>query len=1376
MTHTTLRTVALLSLCLWTVARPHPTALHAQEAPPERSVLVLHTYLIAPAYVSTLRQAAEDAENNLQFVAVDSASAQQINTAIDRADLVLVDLPHASVVDGFLDKAAAKLGDSEVPYVLIGDRQSVRRGDSLTAGELPADRGVPAAWAATVRRYYRFGGKQNMQLLIAAFASQTDADLPGAVDFPEQGLYHPDWPEIETDLQTAIDQFADSHLPRVAIAINPAVLSASDTQWLDALIAALADQQINAYAFYGPRSNAQRFTQLTCFEDDENLTPAVDLTINAALVFRPQQRKTELDAVGVPVLQTLPALGASAEQWRSSKDGLSLADISYYYASSELAGMVDPILINARNEANGRLEPIMPQIQAVAAKAASIIRLQRSTPAERRVAMMVYNYPPGENNFGASFLNVPKSLVNVLRQMQQAGYTTTVPDEAELTAQVQTALRALYDPQQRAAFQADEQAAFISLSQYEAWFASLPTETQQRIEDYWGPPADMAGQGGANREAGFVIPSVRLGNVQVIPQPLRHELTTATGDELRKKRIGHKSTVPLSHTYLATYLYLREQWQAHAVVHFGTHGTLEWAPGKQRALSVDDDPMLGIGALPNIYPYIMDNLGEATTAKRRGRATMISHLTPMFTPAGFRPGLHAMHDLMHDWETIADGPVRAEMEKQLIASFVEHGLDRDLGWTPQAIADDFHGFMERLHPFLDDIAQTAQPQGLAVLGDVPSPQRRFGMVMQMLRKPLIDALGEDIDEVFLLDAEKVINSRPARWLRLALTNAEAASQLDLRKIDALDSGKQTSVPNRASDKQLDPKRLLALAQRAQQLDQALSENTELQSLLAALDGKHVPSSYGGDPVRNPESLPTGRNLYGFDPTRVPTQQAWQIGVGVLDEWIRSYQQQHDGQSPQQIGFTMWAGETMRHHGVMESQVLHALGVRPQWNSAGRMTGIEVVPRAELGRARLDVLLSVTGSYRDQFPQLMHWIDEAVREVAELDEPDNLVAQHSAALREELIAAGTSPQLAQRHATARVFSNQPGGYGTGLNNAVYASELWDSQTNGGGDAAMADLFTQRMGYAYGKDLDGVAAGELFRKQLAGVDAAFLSRSSNTYGVLTSDDAFAYLGGFSLAARSASGRTPELFVQNLRDENEVIIDSAGSSVAKELQTRYLHPQWIQAQQAEGYSGTLQVLKATQFLWGWQVTAPETVREDQWQSMMDVYVRDEYELGAKDWLQQDNQAALAQILEKMLDAVRLDYWHPDEATRQDLFTAYQAAKQGSELIESNRLVSQFVSAQQNRQPTSQPAAKADLAADPSVASMPDDSASNSDAHAESDAASERVRGMELQAVQQDAVTMAPQENWSQSFRIAMALGSILVLLLLGGWFQHRRLKSPD
>ncbi|MEM9383340.1 MAG: cobaltochelatase subunit CobN, partial [Planctomycetota bacterium] len=793
----------------------------------------------------------------------------------------------------------------------------------------------------------------------------------------------------------------------------------------------------------------------------------------------------------------------------------------------------------------------------------------------------------------------------------------------EITAGVQRSLRALYEPSLLAQQYVDGDADLLPLETYLEWFRDLPEAARQRIVEYWGSPESTAVRVPGTGEVGFVVPHLRAGCVRILPQPLRFGVTAGVPAELRRARINHGSGVPLSHAYLATYLLARETWGVHALVHFGTHGTVEWAQGKKRGLAVHDDPYLALGAVPNLYPYIMDNLGEATTAKRRGRGVMLSHMPPMSTPAGFRPGLHAMHDVMHDWELANEGLVKAEMESELVESFVEHGLDHDLGWTAEEIAADFHRFIEELHPFLDDIAQSAQPQGLAVFGGVPSEEERFGMVMQILRKELIDALGEDIDEVFLLDAEKVKNSRPGRWLRLALRDPAAASTLDLRKTDALDAEKHTSVPNRAEGKELDPVRLLRLAQRAQELEAALSENAELDGLLRALDGAHVPSAYGGDPVRNPESLPTGRNLYGFDPTRVPTPQAWAVGRGVIEEWLGRQREEAGGSYPEQIAFSLWAGETMRHQGVMEAQVFALLGVRPLWSSAGRVTGLELIPDEELGRPRIDALLSVTGSYRDQFPHLVRWMDEAVTMVVEhggdarASASRNFVAEHVGVLEGDLVRAGVDSSEAGRRASLRVFSSEPGVYGTGLNYAVNASDLWESQARSGGDPEMAALFLRRMGHAYGDGIDGEAASDLFEHHLARVDAAFLSRSSNTYGVLTSDDPFAYFGGLALAARASGGDGPRLYVQNLRDESEAIVDSAASAIAKEMQTRYLHPQWIRAQMDEGYSGTLQVLKAVQFMWGWEVMDPSTVRPDQWQSVVDVYVTDRYDLGTREWM---------------------------------------------------------------------------------------------------------------------------------------------------------------
>lgn len=1310
----------------------------AQAQPAGGRVVVLSTSLVSPARVVRLEAAAREAGLPLQVVSASQDSPETLAAALEGARLLVIDAPHISVAQA----AAARFGDtisrSTAPYVLIGEFALVAKGQAAAAAPLVAERGVDATWAQRLREYWRFSGAANLGAAMKALAQPGKLDgLPDPVPLPLAGLYHPGWPRIEADI-AAIERLPGSS-GTVAIAINSATVTSDDTGWLDALIASLERRGLRAYAFYGPRQQKDLFFRMTHAGDRR----VADAIVNASLVFSPNERKAELERIGVPVLQTLPSLAMDATQWAQSKDGLSQTDIAAYYSPSELAGMTDPMLVSARDAAAGTLQPLPAQIDAVADKAAALLRLQRTPAADRRVAMLVYNYPLGEANFGASFLNVPRSVSSMLAAMKSAGYRTDLPGADALIAQVQATMKAYYP-----AGQGDELQPLLDkgladampLSRYLAWFRSLPVETQRRIESYWGPPEKSTMLRPVAGEQAFVIPRVQFGNVVVLRQPPRFEPGTQVAG--KAEQVYHRSAIPLSHGYLATYLWLRTQFGASAVVHVGTHGTVEWSAGKERGLSVQDDPLLALGGLPNVYPYIMDNLGEATTAKRRGRATMVSHSTPMFAPAGFRPGVQAMHERMHDWETLSPGPVKTAMEKQLTAEFVEQHYDRDLNWTPARIRANFAGFIAVLHPYLDELAQTAQPLGLATFGQAPDAQRRRMTILQILGRPLVEALGEDIDEAFLIDAKSVAGSRPARWVELALTDAQAAS----------------AVGKTAADVQS----LLSLAERAQKLDAVLAHNEEIEGLLTALDGRYLKSSYGGDPVRNPDSLPTGRNLYGFDPSRVPTRAAWDTGVAAMDAWIAEHAKTHTGKAPEKIAFTLWAGEASRHQGVLESQAFYAMGVKPRWDEGGRMTGIEVIPASALRRPRMDVLISVTGSYRDQFPNVMRWLDEAVQQVAALREPGNAVAQHSEAMARKLRSEGASVQEAQRWSTARVFSNEQGSYGAGLEEAALASDAWKSQQRGGGDAQMAQLYMDRMGHAYGKGLDGAARPGAYAGNLMQVDAALMARSSNLYGVLTNDDPFQYLGGIAQAVRQLTGKDPALYVQNLRDGSAVRTDTAAGAIAREMQTRYLHPQWIEAQKAEGYSGTLQVLKTAQFLWGWQVTAPQAVRQDQWQSLHDVYVRDKYKLGTREWLEGDNRAAFAQTLERMLDAVRLNYWKPDGATRRELARAYVEAVRATGLRERNAGAQRFAQAELSPPaPSHQPRSPVEpvVAAAPAPAPTP--------AAEPAPDGLQPVSGLKLEPTPADAPSPKAE---AIVLRLWVALGAAL-LVALGALMQWRR-----
>ena len=504
-------------------------------------------------------------------------------------------------------------------------------------------------------------------------------------------------------------------------------------------------------------------------------------------------------------------------------------------------------------------------------------------------------------------------------------------------------------------------------------------------------------------------------------------------------------------------------------------------------------------------------------------------------------------------------------------------------------------------------------------------------------------------------------ARPARWLKVALQDADAASRLDLRPPEP-----EGPVPNRAARKPIDSVALHALALRAQALEKLLATEGEVPGLLHALGGGFVEAAYGGDPIRNPDSLPTGRNLTGLDPARLPTKQAHEVAQGLFNDWLNAWRSEHGDTVPERLALSLWAGETLRHQGVMEAQALVALGVRPVWDASGRPTSVQLIPLSELGRPRVDVLLSVTGSYRDQFPALMALIDQAVRLVAQADEAAsaNPVARHTEQVKQSLLQSGVAPAMAQTLAQARVFGNVAGDYGTGLSEAVQSNELQRD------DARLGSLFLQRMSQPY---VDGEAVAGLNTATMAKAlgahlrqtQAALMSRSSHLYAMVTSDDPFQYLGGLSAAARQA-GRSEglALYVSHLHDTTEAHTESAQRAIALEMQARYLHPGWLQGQMAEGYAGTLQVLKAVQFAWGWQATASNTVRDDHWQAFHNVLVRDQHKLGVPQWLASHPQA-YAQALERLIQAARMGHWQPDAETRQALASRYREMTRAAPLL---------------------------------------------------------------------------------------------------------------
>jgi cobaltochelatase CobN len=1178
-------------------------------------------------------------------------------------------------------------------------------------GDDARSNGVEPDLAQQARDYYRHGGKENHRRLFAFLANRifgdTDVATEAPVPMPDTGIYHPrhdGTPFADFTQYRAWLGGEAAEKPVIGVSIHQSYLASALTAHIDDLVARLEKAGALPVVFYTPMHSPDAVTRLLL----ENGTPRIDVLVNYQVMYQPGLRE-QYEKLGVPVLQAIAWRDGDAAAWERDNIGIPMTGIPFYLAIPENAGVTDPLVVSALE--NGSPVAIPLQMQALVDKSLRLATLHHKPNAEKKIAVFFYNYPAGEKNLSASFLNVPRSLAALTTGMQQAGYTVSPADSDTIRAQASGLLAPFYRDGALDALIAQQQVAFLPLPTYLAWFNTLPPAVQKRVVERWGPPEKDPMLVTRDQGPAFAIPQLALGNLLLLPQPPR-----SRRGESAEKAIYHNTKTPLHHHYLATYLYVRESFAADALVHFGTHGTEEWTPGKERGLSIHDDPYLVLGSTPVFYPYIVDNIGEATQAKRRGRATIISHQTPAFSPAGLHEKLVPVHDLIHQYQLLDEGAVKAKTREQIIA-VTTNDLFKDLNWDAKRAAAEFETFQLQLHDYLHELARQQQPLGLHAFGVSPQADHRMSTTIQMLGSALTEKLPiEDPGELYVEDYRRLQQSEPYRFLKPFLVGDKPVQAIT------------------------DPA-LRETVSRGVEWYARLGAEVETASLLAAFDGRYIPTSYGGDPIRNPESLPTGRNLYGFDPSRVPTPAAWEAGKAAADAMIESWRAEH-GRYPEKLAFTLWSVETMRHLGVLEAQVLYTMGVKPVWDR-GRVTGIEVIPAAELKRPRVDVVVSATGLYRDHFPALMGHIAEAVAQTAKRNEPDNFIRRHTEVMRASLLQQGLSAADAENMALTRVFSSESGAYGTGLDDATQATDSWKQE------GKLADLYLNRMQYAYGPDPSRWGGKpeklNLFAEQLKGVEAAVLSRSSNLYGMLTTDDPFQYLGGLSLAVRHLTGKSPTLHIANLRDPANTKIDSAARFLAVELQTRQFHPGWIEQMQKEGYAGTLDILDAVNNFWGWQVVDPEIVRDDQWQQFHDIYVNDKYRLGMREWFEKSNPHALAQITERMLEAIRKGYWQADEKTQRELVETWQTLDEKFDVQASSSALEPYVEK---------------LAAGFGIGGVAPQAAGA--------AAAQSVSGQQLTRVD-ESVTPLP---------ITLLLMALAVLLLAAGgallqWLEQRRLQ---
>lgn len=952
-------------------------------------------------------------------------------------------------------------------------------------------------------------------------------------------------------------------------------------------------------------------------------------------------------ALDIPVLQGL-CLTSSRAEWEASDDGVSPLDSASQVAIPEFDGRIITAPFSFKEvdpedpEALPRYVADAERCARVAGIAVNHARLRRTPVAERRVALMLSAYPTKHARIGnAVGLDTPVSAVRMLRRLREAGYdlgvstgSTTgasivdIIDMDDDTAAGDALIHALIeaggqDEEWLTNAQLTDAHVRVSADEYRAWTEDLPDDLRGSMVEAWG---EAPGRLFVNERNEIVLATLRAGNVVLMIQPPR-------GFGENPVAIYHDPELPPSHHYLAAYRWLAHGFEAHAVVHLGKHGSMEWLPGKNAALSASCATDAAIGNLPLIYPFLVNDPGEGAQAKRRAHATIVDHLVPPMARAESYGDIARLEQLLDEYGNIATmdpaklPAIRGEIW-QLMKSAEMH---RDLGLDERPEDDDFDDFLLHVDGWLCEIKDAQIRDGLHVLGEAPAGEARVNLVLAILRAA----------QVWGGQAQAVPGLRAA----LGLEEGEATAAVDAFESQARElveaMEKAGWDPTRASELHDDPEVQRVLAFAATEVVPRLDRTTdELGAVLHALDGGFVHPGPSGSPLRGLVNvLPTGRNFYTVDPRAVPSRLAWQTGQAMADSLLQRYLDDEGGY-PESVGLSVWGTSAMRTSGDDIAEVLALLGVRPEWDEASRrVRELSVVPLDELGRPRIDVTVRISGFFRDAFPHVVAMLDDAVQLVAGLDEPadQNFVRAHT---QSDLADHGD-----QRRATTRIFGSKPGAYGAGLLQAVEAGSWRD-------DKDLAEVYTAWGGFAYGRGLDGVPAADDMRTNYRRIKVAAKNVDSREHDIADSDDYFQYHGGMVATVRALTGADPRAYVGDSTSPDAVRTRTLQEETNRVFRARVVNPRWIGAMQRHGYKGAFEQAATVDYLFGFDATAG-VVHDWMYAALANEYVLDETN---QEFLRRSNPWALRGMVERLHEAASRGLWaEPDPEVMAALQAVY-------------------------------------------------------------------------------------------------------------------------
>ncbi len=1137
---------------------------------------------------------------------------------------------------------------SGVPAVCLG-------GEASPDAELMAASTVPAGVVAEALRYLVAGGPANLAQL-ARFLSDT-------LLFTGEG-FEPPAPTPEYGVHGATRP--DPARPTVGIVFYRAHALAGNTGFVDVLADAVRGAGGNALPVFCGSLRGLADTQAEGLRALLTRCDAVVTTVLAAGGSAGTDEESwdagALAALDVPVLQGL-CLTTSRASWQASDAALSPMDAAMQVAIPEFDGRLVSVPFSFKEPGQDGIPVYVadPERAArVAGTAVALARLRQVRAPDKRLGLVLSAYPTKHSRIGnAVGLDTPASAVVLLRALAGAGYDLGDLDVESLEgdALIHRLIAAGgHDVEWLTEEQMAGAAIRVPAAEYAEWFAALPVPLRESVVAAWGePPGQLYVSDGA-----IYVGSLRFGNVVLLIQPPR-------GFGENPVAIYHDPELAPSHQYLAAYRWLEQSFGVHAVVHLGKHGNLEWLPGKGLGLAAQDAPDAVLGNLPLVYPFIVNDPGEGTQAKRRAHATIVDHMIPPMARADTYGDLARLEQLLDEYATVqALDPEKLPTLRGQIWTLIQSAqLHRDLGAEAQPGEADFDDFVMHLDGYLCEIKDVQIRDGLHVLGRAPEGDELVNDVLAVLRARQVFGSGAALPglraalaERFGLD-EQVLLAEPGRTVELpasftdlvdgpARTGADAMDLIEALARDlvsgALSAGwDPEKVPDVVSGRLGSPDVQIEAVLRfgcTELVPRLAGTPAEVTNVLRALDGCFIEPGPSGSPTRGLVSvLPTGRNFYAVDPKSVPSRNAFEVGAALADSLLARHRAD-TGAWPASVGLTVWGTSAMRTQGDDIAEVLALLGVRPTWDDASRrVTGLEVVPLSELGRPRVDVVLRISGFFRDAFPHVVTLVDDAIDAVARLDEPDedNYVAEH---YRADLAAHGDD-----RRARTRIFGSKPGAYGAGLLPLIDSRE-WRT------DADLAEVYATWGGYAYGRGLDGAAARGDMEHAFRRIAVAAKNVDTREHDIADSDDYFQYHGGMVAMVRSLTGRDPAAYVGDSAVPHAVKTRSLAEETRRVFRSRVVNPRWIAAMQRHGYKGAFELAATVDYLFGFDATAG-VVEDWMYHQLTQSYVLDD---SVQQFLRQSNPWALRGMTERLLEAAGRGLWaQPDPADLEALRAVY-------------------------------------------------------------------------------------------------------------------------